>query len=71
MIEGGGDVAGALAQARARLSAAGFDPVDYVSLVNASTLEPVTELTGDARLLAAAKIGTTRLIDNLGLSPKN
>jgi pantoate--beta-alanine ligase len=71
VIEGGGDVAAALEQARARLSAAGFDPVDYVSLVDAATLEPVDKLTGDARLLAAAKIGTTRLIDNLGLSPTN
>lgn len=64
-IERGDDVAGALAAAVARLREAGFDPIDYVALVDAVTLEPVERMAGPARLIAAAKLGRTRLIDNL------
>jgi pantoate--beta-alanine ligase len=64
-IEGGADVAASLAAARTAVSAAGF-VVDYVELVDGQLL-PVTELAGEARLLAAARIGTTRLIDNFGV----
>jgi pantoate--beta-alanine ligase len=69
-IEAGGDIATALERARARLAAAGFDPIDYVSLVDAASLEPLTTVSVEARLLGAAKLGNTRLIDNLGVSPK-
>ncbi|MBO9379669.1 pantoate--beta-alanine ligase [Sphingomonas histidinilytica] len=65
----GGDVAAALAAATARLAEAGFDPIDYVALVDAATLEPVDRLDGPARLIAAAKLGGTRLIDNLAVEP--
>jgi len=59
----------ALAKARARLRGAGFDPIDYVVLCDAGTLAPLAALDRPARLLAAAKIGLTRLIDNLPLAP--
>jgi pantoate--beta-alanine ligase len=53
----------ALGQARETLAAAGFD-VDYVALTDAETLgEPVPGKP--MRLLAAARIGGTRLIDNI------
>ncbi|MGQ0660408.1 pantoate--beta-alanine ligase, partial [Sphingosinicella sp.] len=61
----GGDIGEALERARARLAAAGFGPVDYVELRDAATLAPVDTLDRPARLLAAARIGRTRLIDNL------
>lgn len=66
----GGDVETALAAARTRLTDAGFAPIDYVALVDAATLEPVTVLELPARLIAAAKLGRTRLIDNLAVVRK-
>jgi len=64
-IMAGTPVGEALARARARLEAAGFDPIDYVALHDAETLAPVEVVDRPARLLAAARIGATRLIDNL------
>lgn len=63
--------AAALAAARAVLDAADrADPgavvVDYLALVDPDTLEPVEEGYGGTALLAvAARVGTTRLIDNV------
>jgi pantoate--beta-alanine ligase len=54
-----------LAVARAKLAEAGFATVDYVALVDADTLEPLDHASGDMRLIAAATIGGTRLIDNV------
>ncbi|TMJ20320.1 MAG: pantoate--beta-alanine ligase [Alphaproteobacteria bacterium] len=68
-IKGGAAVAEALDRARQRLAEAGFDPVDYVALCDAETLRPLDRLDRPARLLAAARIGNTRLIDNLPVSP--
>jgi pantoate--beta-alanine ligase len=64
-IGGGTSVAEALAAARNQLEQAGFDPIDYVALCDAETLEPIDRLEAPGRLLAAAKIGRTRLIDNV------
>jgi pantoate--beta-alanine ligase len=68
-IMDGGDVEEALAAARAKLEQAGFAPIDYAALCDAETLEPVTRLNRPARILAAARLGTTRLIDNLPVLP--
>ncbi|HEY0625144.1 MAG TPA: pantoate--beta-alanine ligase [Allosphingosinicella sp.] len=68
-IREGGHVREALDAATAKLRQAGFDPIDYVSLCDAETLQPVDSLDRPARLLAAAKIGRTRLIDNLSVLP--
>lgn len=70
VIEAGGDVAEALAKAQAALIEGGFQSVDYVSLCDAATLQPVTSLQKPARLLAAARIGAARLIDNVPVMPK-
>jgi pantoate--beta-alanine ligase len=55
------------AKAGDELEAAGFR-VDYVEARHAETLAPVTCLAdGPIRLLAAARLGTTRLIDNIAV----
>jgi len=59
----------ACAAAAAELKAIGFTTVDYVALADAETLTPMAFLTGPARLLAAARIGKTRLIDNIAVAP--
>lgn len=69
-IESGGDVAEALARAEAALIEGGFQSVDYVAFCDAETLRPVASLERAARLLAAARIGKARLIDNVPVMPK-
>lgn len=63
----GQPVAAALDEGRAALDATGFSRIDYFSLVDAVTLEPLDSPAGEMRLIAAAVIGTTRLIDNLAI----
>ena len=64
-ILSGTQVADVLAEARNSLLDGGFSRVDYFALVDGQTLEPVDHPQGEMRLIAAAVIGTTRLIDNL------
>lgn len=64
-IERGADIASTLESARRKLADAGFDPIDYVALCDAATLQPMERADRPGRLLAAAKLGRTRLIDNL------
>jgi len=64
-IRSGSPVGTALRTAKQSLVDAGFLRIDYVALVDAATLEPLEHPQGEMRLIAAAVIGTTRLIDNL------
>ena len=57
----------ALHEARASLRDGGFSRIDYLALVDAASLEPLDEPQGEMRLIAAAVIGSTRLIDNLAV----
>ena len=47
------------------MRAAGFAPIDYVEVRDSETLAPVLDSGRPMRLLAAARIGKTRLIDNV------
>ena len=62
-----GDLRAAEASAIEALWAAGFDHVDYVAIRDAQSLDHIAALENPARILAAAKIGKTRLIDNMAL----
>jgi pantoate--beta-alanine ligase len=55
-----------LEDARQALQAAGF-VLDYLELVDAETLKPSTDPSRPQRLMAAVRLGTTRLIDNMAL----
>ena len=65
-ISNGGEIAESLARAVTTLEKAGFD-VDYVLVVNDNLkpLSKVSEIVGSTRILGAARLGATRLIDNL------
>ncbi|SDO45423.1 pantothenate synthetase [Halomonas shengliensis] len=65
-LEGGAEIAPSLEEGLGRLHQAGFTP-DYLEL-RAADLGPVTATTREAVLLAAARLGPTRLIDNLTLT---
>lgn len=61
--------ADAIARGTAALKAAGFSRIDYLAVCAAETLEPVGRVEVLARVLAAAWLGETRLIDNVTVSP--
>jgi pantoate--beta-alanine ligase len=65
-LVGGQPVAETLATARAAVEAAGFRP-DYLLLADEQSLQPLDRLRPGARLFAAARLGSTRLIDNLAV----
>ncbi len=56
----------ALAEADQTLTQSGLKP-DYFALVHAHSLAPLESLTHPARLIAAAKLGRIRLLDNVAV----
>jgi pantoate--beta-alanine ligase len=63
-LAAGGDGAAATRVARERLTAAGF-AVDYLALVDGPSLTEIARPTAGSRLIAAARLGTVRLLDNI------
>ncbi len=64
LVAGGKPVPEALARARASLTQAGLG-VDYLALVDGPTLAPIDTPEPGARLIAAARLGSIRLLDNV------
>jgi pantoate--beta-alanine ligase len=64
-IRSGASVRDAEREGKEALLAAGFESVDYVAVHNAQTLEALEHAFGQMRILAAATIAGTRLIDNV------
>ena len=61
--------ADAIANGTSALTAAGFTRIDYLAVCDAETLAPVERIAAPARVLAAAWLGETRLIDNVPVNP--
>ena len=64
-IHAGRGIAEAETEGAASLLSAGFRRVDYCSVRDAESLRPIRALTRPGRVLAAAWLGKTRLIDNI------
>jgi pantoate--beta-alanine ligase len=69
-IAAGASLHAAAVQGRAELRRAGFRKIDYLEVCDAGTLELLVRLERPARILAAAWLGRTRLIDNEPLAPR-
>ncbi len=65
-LAGGAVAAPVLASAREELAAAGF-AVDYLALVDGPTLAPVETVGTGSRLIATARLGPVRLLDNVAI----
>ncbi|MCA0903554.1 pantoate--beta-alanine ligase [Qipengyuania aquimaris] len=67
VLSEGGEAERPLGNLREVLQVSGFDSVDYAELRDADSLEPLEKDNGNARLFVAARIGGTRLIDNMAV----
>ena len=56
-------------RAAADVLAAGFASVDYIEVRDAESMGAVARLDRPVRVLAACRLGATRLIDNIGVEP--
>jgi pantoate--beta-alanine ligase len=66
-IRAGEDIMAALAAGAETIGIAGF-VLDYLEARHAETLAPINSLReGPIRMLVAARLGTTRLIDNIAV----
>lgn len=66
-IKAGGDIEAAMTAGRTMIENAGFK-LDYLEVRHAETLEPIASAKeGPMRMLVAAKLGKTRLIDNIAV----
>ena len=66
-LKAGRPIAATLAESEAQIEGAGF-AVDYLEARHADTLAPIRSVAdAPARLLVAARLGRTRLIDNIGV----
>jgi pantoate--beta-alanine ligase len=66
-IRAGAPISRAMKAARSDVLAAGFEEVEYIELRSAAMLERVSTLSAPARMLAAARIGGVRMIDNIAV----
>jgi pantoate--beta-alanine ligase len=67
-LQSGIEVSKAIQNAINELARVGITKIDYFSLRDPITLEPLSTFKKDARLLVALYVGATRLIDNIAVS---
>lgn len=63
----GAPVADLLALGRAKLT---VDKLEYLEITDPDSLEPLEAVTAPARAFIAARVGQTRLIDNIAVEPR-
>lgn len=68
-VAAGADTEPAETRAAEALLQAGFSAVDYLTVRDAETLEPWTDRARPGRVVAAARLGRARLIDNVAVGP--
>lgn len=66
-VKAGAELRAAETAATQKLRTAGFDAVDYVTIADGNTLMPLDSLAPHARVLAVARIGSVRLLDNMAI----
>jgi len=66
-VNDGEDIASAEAWGREQVLEAGFTGVDYLSVHDGETLASYTDPSRQGRVLVAARLGRTRLIDNVAV----
>jgi pantoate--beta-alanine ligase len=71
LAQDGATVREAIAWGTDQLNAAGFTRIDYLAVCDAETLEPLERMDRPARILVAAYLGTTRLIDNVAVAGRS
>ena len=64
-VRAGASCTAATAEASKALLAGGFDKIEYLTVVDAESLEPLEKVSGPARVIAAVRLGRTRQIDNI------
>jgi pantoate--beta-alanine ligase len=69
--EGNTDIAALETAGRALIGVEPTVALDYLAIVDPDTLEPATTVTPGTRVVVAATVGSTRLIDNLQLLPSD
>ncbi len=68
--EKGAELGPLLAKGREDILKAGFDPIDYLEVRDAATLELISDtVQKPARIFVAARLGKARLIDNHAIEP--
>ena len=66
-IMSGTPIEQAIAAGKRQILDGGFDSLDYLGYCNSANLQPLSHYSEQSVLLVAARLGTTRLIDNLSL----
>lgn len=66
-IMSGTPIEQAIAAGKQQILDGGFDSLDYLGYCNSADLQPLSHYSEQSVLLVAARLGTTRLIDNLSL----
>lgn len=69
IVAGERDPAAVVAEMRQAIEEVHPTTIDYISIVDPETMQPVGQITGPVLIALAVRLGATRLIDNLTVDP--